>query len=241
LLLGELRFDDPSADDVRRTMREIFERPEFQRSKSLLQRVVDQILEWLGRNTDVQAPGVSPSGWGGPIGTIVLWVAAILVVIALALLVRKIILAWRPRRKTTSKPVDVHVDDERDATEWASDAEALEAAGRWKDAIRCRYRELVARLVESETVSPMAGRTTGELRADLASGAPVVAREFSEATLLFELPWYADAPTGPPENHRFRELSAAVLAGAADSRRRRGDAGDAPGPADPRPLTGATR
>jgi hypothetical protein len=77
-----------------------------------------------------------------------------------------------------------------------------------------RYRELVAELVDRAVVGSVPGRTTGELRADVAANAAGVDAVFSEATLLFELPWYADAPTGPEQNARFKQLAAAVLAGA---------------------------
>ena len=41
---------------------------------------------------------------------------------------------------------------------------------------------------------------------------PGAAEDFESACLLFELPWYADVPTGGAENARIRELSATVLA-----------------------------
>ena len=52
------------------------------------------------------------------------------------------------------------------------------------------------------------------MRGDIAARAPQVLDPFSDATLLFELPWYADEPTGAVENARFKELAATVLAGA---------------------------
>jgi hypothetical protein len=70
--------------------------------------------------------------------------------------------------------------------------------------------------VDGGVLSSEPGRTTGELRAELAGTLPVAAGWFDEATTLFELPWYADAHTGPDERRRFAELATSVVA-AADS------------------------
>jgi hypothetical protein len=59
----------------------------------------------------------------------------------------------------------------------------------------------------------MPGRTAGEYVRDVAAGEPGVAPAFAAATELFELAWYADAPTGADECARFRDLDQRVLAG----------------------------
>lgn len=201
-----MRLDDPTPAEVRERMREVFERPEFQRSKSWLERVGD----WIARQFEGGVGG--PSGWGGPIGSVVGWVAMVLLAIGLAVLVYYVVRNRVPRvRAAKAAAVDIEVDDDRSASEWASDADRLEASGAWKEAIRCRYRELVARLVDAGVAAPQAGRTTGELRIDIADRAPEVSSEFSRATGLFELPWYADEPTGPAENEEFKSLAARVL------------------------------
>jgi len=192
-------------------MRDVFERPEFQRSKSWLEKVMD----WLRRHLDFEIGG--GSGWGGSIGSIVSWVAIVLLVVGLAIVVYFVVRNWSPRvkAKRAADLVEVDVEELRTASEWASEADRLEAAGQWKDAMRARYRELVAQLVESEVAAPLAGRTTGELRRDIAERAPQVSDEFSHATVLFEMPWYADVPTGAAENAEFKHLAARVLEGAA--------------------------
>lgn len=200
------RLDDPTPAEIRERMREIFERQEFRRSKPLLQRVLD----WLG---DRLNPGIgAPGGWGGSIGPLVGWVAMVLVAVGLAVLVYFVVRHRSPRvKKAKAKAPTVDIDESRSATEWASDADRLEAAGDWKEAIRCRYRELVTRLVDAGVARPIPGRTTGELRVDVAERAPAVSGEFSQATGLFELPWYADEPTGRSENEEFKALASRVL------------------------------
>lgn len=190
-------------------MREIFERSEFQRSKSLVERILDWIARRFGGPSDAAVGG---SAWGGAVADIVLWVVLALLAVGLVLLIVQVVRNRRPKAKKTGKPpADVEVEEQRSASEWSSEAERLEADGRWKEAIRCRYRELVARLVDAGVAVPLAGRTTGELRSDVAGKAPEAAPEFSQATGLFELPWYADAPTGPVESEQFKALAADVL------------------------------
>ncbi len=204
-------FLDPTPVDVRERMREIFERDEFQSSKNPLQRMIEAFFRWLERNLNVEVGG---SSWGGPIGTIIAWVGATILLIVLLVIIRMVIRNWRPRNKKAEAVATVDIEEERNAAEWASSAELYEAAGEWKEALRCRYRELVASLVDVGVVSSMAGRTTGELRSDVARNAPQVAPVFDAATTLFELPWYAHGATGQAENARFRSFAADVLAGA---------------------------
>jgi hypothetical protein len=104
------------------------------------------------------------------------------------------------------------VEHRRRAGEWADDAERFEAAGEWKLAVRARFRELVRTLVDRRQVADLAGRTTGELRDDLATTTPGATDAFDTACLLFELPWYAHVDTGAAENARFTAAAAAVLA-----------------------------
>jgi hypothetical protein len=101
----------------------------------------------------------------------------------------------------------------RGPAEWRADAEAAERAGQWRQALRCRYRALVAELADRGLVEEVAGRTAGEYRAEVAGAAPAVAAPFAGATELFERAWYGEAPTGQDEAARFRGLSDEVLSG----------------------------
>lgn len=216
---------EPTPPEVRDRMREILERDEFLRRSNPISRFLERIGEWLDERFGAPGVEVDPSGsvWGGPLGSVFLWLAAIVLLVGLAFVVRAVVRGWRPRRRDDGPDVRVDVDDLRSPSEWASDADAREAAGEWKEAIRCRYRELVARLVEARVVSPLAGRTPGELRRDLAAAVPELAPTFDAASLLFELPWYADAPTGPDDNARFRALAAQVVDGVTSAGTRAAD------------------
>ncbi|MFN8053109.1 MAG: DUF4129 domain-containing protein [Acidimicrobiales bacterium] len=208
---------DPTPPEVRDRMRDIFNRPEFQRSKNPVQRLWERFMDWLSRHF---SPDIGGTSWGGPIGQLVVWTALVLLLIGLAVIIYRVVRSRRPRRSEERAEATVSIEDERDAAEWAGAAADFEARGEWKEAIRCRYRELVTRLVDDGVVSSSAGRTTGELRADVAAAAPEVSDAFDEATLLFELPWYAHQPTDAADNQRFRTLATTVtdhrrLAGAA--------------------------
>ena len=96
--------------------------------------------------------------------------------------------------------------------EWRSEAERAEDEERWKDAMLCRYRELVGELVDRGAIRAIPGLTTGELRLEVSTSVPDALDAFSEATTLFELPWYARVSTGPEENRQFRELARRILA-----------------------------
>lgn len=102
----------------------------------------------------------------------------------------------------------------RTATDWRAEAEAHEQAGRWRPALRCRYRALVAELAAGGVVEEVPGRTAGEYRAAVTVAAPGVATEFAAVTELFERAWYGRAPTGADDAARLSSLANRVLAGA---------------------------
>jgi hypothetical protein len=104
-------------------------------------------------------------------------------------------------------------DPRRPAAEWRAEAEAHETAGRWRPALRCRYRALVADLASRGLVEEVPGRTTGEYRRQVDAAVPDVAPAFDGATLLFEGAWYGGRDTGADDAARFRALEARVLAG----------------------------
>jgi len=107
----------------------------------------------------------------------------------------------------------------RSAAEWRAEAAAHEAAGRWRDALRCRYRALVAELAGRGLVEEIPGHTSGEYRQDVKVVFPAASVAFDGATDLFEQAWYGDRPTGRDEQAAFDDLARRVLipagAGAA--------------------------
>lgn len=202
-----------TGDPRREEVEDVMSAPEFQYPKSIMERIGDWVAERFEGTAD-EVPGVDvpagtfTGGAGSLIGWLIIGLAAAAVVVIIVMAVRH----WVPRRRDDDEPVsEVEVEHRRSAGEWAGDAATHEAAGEWKLAMRARYSELVRRLVDRHQVKDLAGRTTRELLDDLTGTTPAATEDFGSACLLFELPWYADVPTGAEENQRIKELSAAVL------------------------------
>jgi hypothetical protein len=206
-----MRWQDvPSRDDVGEVMR----RPEFQYPRSIMERLGD----WLGERLDdlfgrVGEPDVPRTSFGGGVSSLIGWLLVFAALVAVGIVVYLVVRNWIGKAAADEEPLsDTELEHRRRAREWAGDAEGYEARGEWKLAVRARYRELVRTLTDRHQVVDLAGRTTGELRADLAVTAPEAYEAFDTACLLFELPWYADVPTGEAENLRFKQAATAVLA-----------------------------
>lgn len=202
---------DPVA--VRQEVRDVMSRPEFSYQPS----VIERIQQWLSDLLDGLFPDTGGAGgsFAGGIGPVVAWVVIVLAVLAAVAAVMAVVRHRVPRPDDEAPPTEAEIEHRRSAREWERDAERLEREGRWKDALRARYRTMVRTLVDRGQLPDVAGRTTGELRGDLHRSTPDADDAFDSASLLFELAWYADVPTGEDENRRFRDLSAEVLAATA--------------------------
>jgi hypothetical protein len=199
----------PPPGPIREKAHEILSRPEFARSETLLERVAG----WLGDLFSWLSFGVG--GGSGVLGNVVGLGIVVAIVYVLVLLVRSLL--GRPRRtKTgTDDALALEVEAGRDAADWRSEAERLEAAGQWREAMRARYRELIRALIEDRVLDDIPGRTTGEYRAAFATARPGEAGAFGDLTDLFESVWYGGQDTGPDDNRRFRALAARVKEGSS--------------------------
>ena len=144
-------------------------------------------------------------------GTVLAWLVVVGAVAAVVYLVIRHGRTVRVDRPLGTGP-SAMVELSRAPGEWRAEADALEARGRWKEALRCRYRALVGDLVRLGAIADQAGRTAGEYVGDVAVARPDAATAMAEATGLFEAAWYGAVPTGPAESGRFRDLEAQVLA-----------------------------
>ena len=176
-----------TADEVRQLADEILSRPEFaQPEPSLLERVRSWFEDLIGR--------ILEAAFSGGAGSLIGWVVLLGAVVAIIWFASR----WG-RTVQVDRRVGVRVEEihRRTPAEWRAEAEALEADGQWKPAMRCRYRALVGDLIAAGLLEDVPGRTTGEYRRDVAMRAPDRSSAFDEATELFELAWYADRATGP--------------------------------------------
>ncbi|HTO01195.1 MAG TPA: hypothetical protein VL068_11015 [Microthrixaceae bacterium] len=200
-----------SAEQIRSETEKVLERPEFSYKKGYLERFLDWLWEKLGWDADIGGPQ-AVGAFGGGAGTIVAVLILAVAAIGIAFAIVRYIRRRSPKEVEEVEEPTTEVEHSRSAREWTSEAEGFEVAGAWKQAIRARYRLLVRTLIDGGELPDIAGRTTGELRGDIAASIPTASESFDEASTLFELPWYADLETGPAENERFKELASAVLA-----------------------------
>lgn len=197
-------------DDVRQAADEVLSRPEFgEPPTTLLERIADWIADLFGdppsRTVD---PGGAGSGGSGILSVLLLVVIVVLIV----LLVRALLRQPRLRRTDADPEPTIEVTEHRSASAWERSAAEHEAAGDWKEAARCHFRALLERLVDRGIVDEVPGRTTGELRAEVADRAPAAAGDFAEVATLFDTAWYGDAGTGPEDVRRLVDHAARVLA-----------------------------
>ena len=203
---GEPRVPTHDPDDVRRAADEILARPEFlPEPRSLQERVFQWIGDAFSRLIDVATGG----GRGSVVAIAVLITATAVAVWALYRLVRTM---SRDRRVAVTVDED-HVG--RSPRDWLAEAEAHESKGEWRQAVRCRYRALVAELTDRGVVEEVPGRTSGEYRRLVASALPDGAPPFAAASDTFDRAWYGSRPAGPDDVARVRQAADGVLRVAA--------------------------
>jgi len=198
---GEPQVPVRDPRQVREVVHEVLSRPEFRPpQRSLTERVLDWVLEGIGR----LLAALGGSGAGGIVG---------LVLLALVLVGVGVLAARFSRGLTPSPEVAAAVPGgrRRSAAEWRAEAEAHERAGAWREAVRSRYRALVADLATRGLVEEVPGRTAGEYRREVGRALPEAATDFAGATELFEVAWYGRSGTGAGEAARLRDLSERVL------------------------------
>ena len=128
-----------------------------------------------------------------------------------------------PKRQARSKPT-IDVLAGFSAAEWLEQAEAAEAAGDWRLALRCRHRSLAATLVGQGLVVDRPGQTAGEIYRSVAKARPATDVAMREATNLFKDTWYGWVEADRSSRDRFVELSEQVLR-AAEQEPERAEAG----------------
>ncbi|MEY2570669.1 MAG: hypothetical protein QOE63_1019 [Acidimicrobiaceae bacterium] len=200
-----LGSNDPGA--VKQAAKDILAGKDFNHSKSLF----DRITEWLSDHLSFQLS----SGSGPGVVGYVIWLVIIGFVIYLVV---RLIASWERRRRPASvddSPI-VELERRQTAAEWDAGASLLERDGKHREALRARYRELVARLIDDGTIVEQVGRTSGELRLEVIDARPAAAVAFGDATDKFEATWYGHRPSSAADVSEVRRLATVVLASARE-------------------------
>lgn len=114
--------------------------------------------------------------------------------------------------------VAVFVDRSREPFDWRKEADAHRRAGRYRDALRCRYRALVGDMARRGLIDEIPGRTTGEHRLQVHSVVPEVAAAFDAAAELFDGAWYGHFDVDERDDDRFVQLERDMLARVVGAR-----------------------
>jgi hypothetical protein len=208
VIAQELPVPRPRPEEISDRADAIVQRPEYRQTQSWLERASGWLDDVLG---DIIG-GLASGGVGGVVSWLIL---AVLVGVILWLLIRLTPVAGLARAASTEAVVTTQGPEATEfltAEEWRREAARLAAAGDYDRALRARYRALLAELIDRGLIEDIAGRTPGEYRRDLQSGARrEVAEPFSSATDLFEEIWYG--PDKADERHlgRFDENERRVL------------------------------
>jgi hypothetical protein len=199
-MVGALAVLGHDPEDLRTRARELLSRPPYRdgdegliadlvrRLRETAARWLEAVLETLGGDARIA------------------WVIVAVGTVLLAVTVWRATRGWNADRTVTPvaprRPV-------RTAAEWHREADGHAAAGRWREAVRCRYAALVTALVEGGVVPDVPGRTVRELDREVAASAPTLAGAVRAAGATFEEAWYGHGEVGRDDLE--------VVAGAVDA------------------------
>jgi hypothetical protein len=195
---------------VRAMATRILAEQQFKQGEDLWQR----FLAWLGSLLDIQVPSYFGGGWALVVVLAVLVVAAAAVIF---LTLRKGV-PRRSRRPRRTGVVVTEQDQELSAEQWRKEAERLAGEGSYREALRCRYRALVAELADRRLIDQVPGRTSGDYDRAVRALVPEAAEQFSSATRLFELCWYGHQASDANAQLVFDAAARAVLAEVGSGR-----------------------
>ncbi len=161
-------------------------------------------------------------GWIGSLVEAVVWIVFVaLVVVLVVLLVRAAMgLGGLGRRRRRPRDVAdpeaeplgaVRIDTSREPAEWRCEADAHRTAGRFRDAVRCRYRALVGDLARAGLIDEIPGRTSGEERVQLREVVPSAGPPFDRVAWLFDDTWYGDRDATDDDVAEVERLEQDVL------------------------------
>ena len=205
------------------------------------------------------APDLPGAGLAATLADLLFLVLVLALVAGLVWLIVRFVRGSRRARSDDDDDVETDLDESVDGGlgarivdhgtspgEWRRRADEHAARGDYRDAVRCRYRALVGDLARAGYVDEIAGRTSGEERAqvavtvnrlsrarpasgdgvDVATSAARVTTSFDRAAGTFDAAWFDDEPVSTDDHDRFvadEEVVLLALASDPQNRRRRAE------------------
>ncbi len=205
----ELPVPEPDPGDVADRAGDILSRAEFRQGQSLL----DRLSGWLDDALNEVFGNLSQGGVGGLIGWLILGTLLAGVVWFVSRMGPLGGLASHAGARAVVEVTGPAATDHRTAEQWRTEAARLVGLGRYDEALRARYRALLADLIDQGLIADVPGRTPGEYRTELAEAAPPAANSFAELTTLFESIWYGANEAAPADLQNFERNEDVVLDG----------------------------
>jgi hypothetical protein len=177
---------------------------QFDQGEDLWQR----FIAWLEAHLHIAVPSFFGGTWGS-------FVVLAVLVVAVACLVFLVVRNLPSRRFRRARQTGVVVTDEdraQTAEQWRQEADRLATQGNYREALRCRYRALVAELADRRLIDQVPGRTSGDYERAVRAMVPEAAEQFSSVTGLFERCWYGHEPSDAKAQLVFDEAARAVIA-----------------------------
>ena len=216
----------PDADTARRWASDELDNPAYHRGQSLLDRIVEWVMDLVSR--------IFSTGAGEGADPRLVGAAFVFVILVVALIALWIAGPVRRARRTAQERLVFDAADARTAEQMRTDSAA--AAGRldWHAAVLERFRAIVRSLEERALLEERAGRTAHEVALDAGLALPELRDGLLEASTVFDEVCYGDAEGSEPEYRALVELDGAL----ATSRPRRSRHADG-GVSDDGALSGA--
>jgi hypothetical protein len=175
---------DPDAPQAHDWLADELSKQPYQAAQpTFIDRLAQQILEWLGDVID----WLNGNGAAGPQTDFPVWLLAVLVPVALILLVAFLLYGLpRLNRRSSVTGALFGEDDARDAVSMRRAAERAAAAGDYTTAVAELFRSIARGLAERTLVSTYPGTTAREFARQAAAVFPPEAEPLNAAALDFD-------------------------------------------------------
>jgi hypothetical protein len=187
---------EPDGPTAQRWAREELSDPIYNEQPSLLDRLIDWVLEQLDR--------LSGAAEGLDVRTAVIVLGSLLLLAAVIALV--VTGPVRRARAARTGSAEVFGDDTRSTAELRASADRLAGEGRWSEAVLDRFRAILRSLEDRALLDDRPGRTAHEATDEAAARLPACREELVRAGRLFDDVCYGHQRAAADDDAWLREL-----------------------------------